>query len=97
MVRQSKLLILDEATASVDYETDAAIQQVISTEFNDVTLIIVAHRLQTIMGADKVLVLDAGKVLEFDSPKALLEKEGGSFKALVDDSGDKERLYSLAR
>jgi ABC-type multidrug transport system fused ATPase/permease subunit len=97
MVRQTKLLILDEATASVDYETDTAIQNVIATEFNDVTLIIVAHRLQTIMTADKVLVLDAGRVVEFDSPKALLEKEGGAFKALVDNSGDKEKLYGLAK
>ncbi|KAG8928379.1 hypothetical protein FRC02_006990 [Tulasnella sp. 418] len=97
MVRQSKVYILDEATASVDYATDAAIQQVIATEFNDRTLIIVAHRLQTVMGSDKVLVLDAGKVIEFDTPANLLEKEGGSFKALVDGSGDREALYEIAR
>lgn len=87
----------DEATAlAVDYRTDAAIQEAIATEFNDMTLIIVAHRLQTIMTADKILVLDAGKVVEFDSPEALL-KQGGAFKSLVDGSGDKENLYELAR
>ncbi|KAG8986758.1 hypothetical protein FRB90_003805 [Tulasnella sp. 427] len=97
MVRRSKIYLLDEATASVDYKTDAAIQEAIATEFNDMTLIIVAHRLQTIMNADKILVLDAGRVLEFDTPQALLDQDDSRFKALVDGSGDKEALYELAR
>ncbi|KAG9043312.1 hypothetical protein FS837_009752, partial [Tulasnella sp. UAMH 9824] len=97
MVRRSKVYILDEATASVDYKTDAAIQEAIATEFNDMTLIIVAHRLQTIMNADKILVLDARRVVEFDTPQALLAKDGSRFKALVDGSGDKDALYELAR
>ncbi|KAG8864753.1 hypothetical protein FRB96_003338, partial [Tulasnella sp. 330] len=113
MVRRSKVYILgdknradhqsnyclsskDEATASVDYKTDTAIQEAIAKEFNDTTLIIIAHRLQTIMTADKVLVLDAGNVVEFDSPAALLEKEG-TFKALVDGSGDRDALYDLVK
>lgn len=96
MVRRSKVYLLDEATASVDYKTDTAIQEVIATEFDDMTLIIVAHRLQTIMTADKILVLDAGKVVEFDSPAALLERNG-TFKALVDGSGDKDLLYEMAK
>lgn len=90
------MYILDEATASVDYKTDSAIQEVIASEFNDMTLIIVAHRLQTIMSSDKILVLDAGKVVEFDSPTALLKK-GGMFKALVDGSGDRDTLYGLVK
>ncbi|KAG8900334.1 hypothetical protein FRC00_013442 [Tulasnella sp. 408] len=97
MVRRSKIYLLDEATASVDYKTDTAIQEAIATEFNDMTLIIVAHRLQTIMNADKILVLDAGRVVEFDTPQALLAKGGSRFKALVDGSGDKDALYELAR
>jgi len=96
MVRRSKVYLLDEATASVDYKTDAAIQEVIATEFNEMTLIIVAHRLQTIMTADKILVLDAGKVVEFDTPQALLAKEG-AFKALVDGSGDRDLLYEMTK
>lgn len=95
MARRSKVYLLDEATASVDYKTDTAIQEVIATEFEDMTLIIVAHRLQTIMTADKILVLDAGKVVEFDTPRALLAKDG-TFKALVDGSGDKDLLYEMA-
>ncbi|KAG9012444.1 hypothetical protein FRB94_006059 [Tulasnella sp. JGI-2019a] len=94
MVRRSKVYILDEATASVDNKTDTAIQKVIASEFNDTTLIIVAHRLQTVMSVDKVLVLDAGKVVEFGSPAALLNK-GGMFKSLVDGSGDRDTLYGL--
>ncbi|KAG8874159.1 hypothetical protein FRB97_006107 [Tulasnella sp. 331] len=95
MVRRSKVYILDEATASVDYKTDAAIQRAIASEFTDMTLIIVAHRLQTVMAVDKILVLDAGHAVEFDSPSALLKK-GGMFKAMVDESGDREALYKLA-
>lgn len=59
-------------------------------------MIIVAHRLQTIMNADRVLVLDAGRLVEFDSPAALLQK-GGMFRALVDESGDKDALYELIK
>lgn len=97
MNQEVNATIVDEATASVDYKTDAAIQEAIATEFNDMTLIIVAHRLQTIMNADKILVLDAGRVVEFDTPQALLAKDGSRFKALVDGSGDRDALYELAR
>lgn len=95
MVRRSKVYIFDEATASVDHKTDAAIQEAIASEFNDSTLIIIAHRLQTIIKADRILVLDAGRAVEFDTPRALLLK-GGTFKALVDSSGEHELLYELS-
>jgi len=96
MQLNKSLPISDEATASVDYKTDAAIQEAIATEFNDTTLIIVAHRLQTIMACDKILVLDSGKLVEFDSPKALLTRDG-VFKSLVDGSGDREALYKMVK
>ncbi|VDB84814.1 unnamed protein product [Peniophora sp. CBMAI 1063] len=97
LVRGSKLLILDEATSSIDYETDAIIQNSLRTELGgDVTLLTVAHRLQTIMDADRVMVLDAGRIVEFDTPSALLAEDAGYFKALVEESSDKEALYAMA-
>jgi len=96
LVRRTKILIMDEATSAIDYETDRAIQKFIRTEFNDVTMIIVAHRLQTIMDSDKILVLDAGSLVEFGTPRELLAREGGQFKSLVDESSDREELYNVA-
>ncbi|KZV73085.1 ATP-binding cassette transporter [Peniophora sp. CONT] len=97
LVRGSKVLILDEATSSIDYETDAIIQRSLRTELGgDVTLLTVAHRLATIMDADKIMVLDAGRLVEFDAPRVLLEKEGGYLRSLVDESGDRETLYAMA-
>ncbi|KAF8758575.1 P-loop containing nucleoside triphosphate hydrolase protein [Rhizoctonia solani] len=97
IVRRSKVLILDEATAAIDHNTDTVIQKSIRTELKDRTLIIVAHRLQTICDADKIMVLEAGKIVEFDSPAALLRKESGAFKSLVDESGDRDALYAMAK
>ncbi|KAF5368905.1 hypothetical protein D9758_002958 [Tetrapyrgos nigripes] len=98
MVRGSKLLILDEATSAIDYKTDSAIQSSLRNELGrDVTLLIVAHRLQTIMDADKIMVLDAGKIVEFDSPSELLKIEQGRLRSLVDESADRERLYEMAQ
>ncbi|VDC03809.1 unnamed protein product [Peniophora sp. CBMAI 1063] len=97
LVRGSKLLILDEATSSIDYKTDAIIQSSLRRELGgDVTLLTVAHRLQTIMDADKIMVLDAGRIVEFDTPLSLLKRDGGFFKSLVDESGDKDTLYTMA-
>ncbi|KAH9028261.1 hypothetical protein EDB84DRAFT_1563180 [Lactarius hengduanensis] len=97
IVRGSKLLILDEATSAIDYKTDTIIQTSLRTELKgDVTLITVAHRLQTIIDADKVMVLDAGRIVEFDKPSELLKVENGRFRSLVDESGDKDLLYSMA-
>jgi len=98
IVRGSKLLILDEATSAIDYKTDAVIQSSLRTELSsDTTLLTVAHRLQTIMDADKIMVLDAGRIVEFDSPKVLLKNKDGLLRALVEESGDKEALYEMAR
>ncbi|KAJ7697209.1 P-loop containing nucleoside triphosphate hydrolase protein [Mycena rosella] len=97
IVRKSKILILDEATSAIDYKTDSIIQNSLRQELQgDVSLITVAHRLQTIMDADKIMVLDAGHIVEFDSPKELLKIEGGKLRALVDESGDRDALYAMA-
>ncbi|KIM20411.1 hypothetical protein M408DRAFT_30399 [Serendipita vermifera MAFF 305830] len=94
--RQSKVLILDEATAAIDHSTDTMIQASIRAELRDVTVITVAHRLKTIGDSDKIMVLDAGRLVEFDSPSKLLKKKDGFFKSLVDQSGEKEQLYLMA-
>ncbi|PPQ97414.1 hypothetical protein CVT26_006798 [Gymnopilus dilepis] len=97
MVRGSKLLILDEATSAIDYKTDAIIQSTLRSQLGkDVSVITVAHRLQTIMDADRIMVLDDGHIAEFGQPKDLLKNEAGMLRALVDGSGDKDNLYSLA-
>ncbi|KAF9234969.1 P-loop containing nucleoside triphosphate hydrolase protein [Melanogaster broomeanus] len=89
MVRESKLLILDE-----DHKTDAVIQKTLR-EMKGVTQLIVAHRLQTIMDADRIVVLDAGHIVEFDSPRRLLQRDAGMFRALVDASRDRDALLAL--
>ncbi|KAJ7283178.1 P-loop containing nucleoside triphosphate hydrolase protein [Mycena rebaudengoi] len=97
IVRKSKILILDEATSAIDYKTDAIIQTSLREELpSDVSLITVAHRLQTIMDADKIMVLDAGRIVEFDAPKVLLKIEDGKLRALVEESGDRDVLYAMA-
>jgi len=87
LLRKTKILILDEATAAVDYETDELIQKTIQKEFADCTTITIAHRLNTIMDADRVLVLDAGKIAEFDSPQKLMQDRNSKFYAMAKDAG----------
>eukprot|EP00668_Euglena_longa_P012525 GGOE01014980.1.p1 GENE.GGOE01014980.1~~GGOE01014980.1.p1 ORF type:complete len:1597 (+),score=451.51 GGOE01014980.1:182-4792(+) len=84
-LKGSRILCLDEATASVDYETDKVIQGLLRTAFGACTIITIAHRLTTILDYDKVLVLGDGKVLEFDSPTLLLQRDS-ALKAMVDAS-----------
>ncbi|CAH1406919.1 unnamed protein product [Nezara viridula] len=87
LLRKTKILILDEATAAVDLETDDFIQRTIRSEFADCTVLTIAHRLNTIMDSDRVLVLDQGNVLEFDSPKVLLKNKSSIFYSLAQDAG----------
>jgi len=100
LIKGTKVLILDEATASVDYETDRRIQDTIASEFADRTILCIAHRLQTIISYDRVLVLDAGRIAEFDTPTKLYEMDGGIFRGMCDGSSiawDDIRLASKAR
>jgi len=87
LLRHSKILVLDEATAAVDTRTDELIQKTIRNEFKDCTMLTIAHRINTIIDADKVLVMDLGRVAEFDTPKNLLSDEQGAFTSLVNDTG----------
>ena len=79
--------MLDEATAAVDVQTDSDIQATIRQEFADCTILTIAHRLNTIMDYDRVMVLDAGKVKEFDSPSTLLHDNHSAFRAMAVDAG----------
>ncbi|XP_049667223.1 ATP-binding cassette sub-family C member 2 isoform X2 [Accipiter gentilis] len=86
LLRKAKILILDEATAAVDLETDHLIQTTIRSEFADCTVLTIAHRLHTIMDSNRVMVLQAGRIVEYDSPEELLKKHG-VFSALAKDAG----------
>ncbi|XP_014741414.1 PREDICTED: canalicular multispecific organic anion transporter 1 isoform X1 [Sturnus vulgaris] len=86
LLRKAKILILDEATAAVDLETDNLIQTTIRNEFADCTVLTIAHRLHTIMDSNRVMVLHAGQIVEFDSPQELLMKQG-TFSAMAKDAG----------
>ena len=89
LVQKSKIIIMDEATANVDFKTDRLIQEVIRDKFKDSTVITIAHRLNTIMDYDKVLVLDGGRVAEFDTPKVLI-RNGGPFSEMVKSQNQSE-------
>jgi len=83
-------LVLDEATASVDVETDALIQKTINTEFADCTMMIIAHRLGTVCDCNRVMVFGDGKVHEFATPMELISKDGGggTFNRMLDELGE---------
>ena len=88
VLRKPKILVMDEATASIDNATDANIQTMIRENFGDATVLTIAHRLNTIMDSDRVLVLDDGRIAEFNTPEALLQKENGMFRSMVEKSRD---------
>merc|ERR1712086_1038538 len=84
MVQQSKIVVLDEATSSLDLEADAMVQEAIQTHFGDATLFVIAHRLHTVMrSCDLVMVLHDGVMADFGTPAELLS-QGGAFAELVD-------------
>ncbi|KAL3522804.1 hypothetical protein ACH5RR_015638 [Cinchona calisaya] len=97
LLRRSKILVLDEATAAVDVRTDALIQKTIREEFKSCTMLIIAHRLNTIIDCDRILLLDSGRVLEYDTPEKLLQNEESAFSKMVQSTGvaNAEYLRSL--
>ncbi|KAI0646268.1 multidrug resistance-associated ABC transporter [Trametes meyenii] len=86
LVKNSRIIVLDEATSNVDVETDAKVQRTIQTEFSASTLLCIAHRLNTIVYYDRILVMDAGRVAEFDTPLNLFDKEDSIFRALCNEA-----------
>ncbi|KAK5645843.1 hypothetical protein RI129_004307 [Pyrocoelia pectoralis] len=99
IVRRNRILILDEATANVDLETDEIIQETIRTKFGDCTVLTVAHRINTIIDSDKILVMSAGELVEFDHPYVLLQRKDGIFYNMVQqmDVSMAESLVDTAR
>ncbi|XP_063913515.1 probable multidrug resistance-associated protein lethal(2)03659 [Zophobas morio] len=98
VVRSNQILILDEATANVDPQTDELIQTTIRRKFKDCTVLTIAHRLHTVMDSDKILVMDAGQAAEFDHPHLLLQDTTGIFYGLVKQTGKgmAENLIKIA-
>ncbi|CAF0716991.1 unnamed protein product, partial [Brachionus calyciflorus] len=87
LLRKTKILILDEATASVDHNTDELIQQTIRTQFSECTVLTIAHRLNTIMDYSRIIVLDNGQIIEFDTPKNLLSNSKSTFYSMAQHAG----------
>ena len=90
---------MDEATASLDSQTDLMIQEAIKKNFGELTMLTIAHRLNTIIESDRVLVMDAGKLVEFDEPLSLLQNKDGVFRSLVDQTGPagSKKLFEIAQ
>ncbi|KAF9193209.1 hypothetical protein BGZ51_003958 [Haplosporangium sp. Z 767] len=88
LLRKTSLLILDEATAAIDLETDALVQAIIRQKFTDCTILTIAHRINTVMDSDRIMVLDQGKVAEFDTPARLLSDRRSLFYSLAKESGN---------
>jgi ABC-type multidrug transport system fused ATPase/permease subunit len=83
ILRKRKIIVLDEATANIDLITEQKIQALMKSEFKDQTMLVIAHRLQTIIESDQVMVMSDGKVVEMDAPSKLLENEASHFTKLV--------------
>ncbi|KAJ3273542.1 hypothetical protein HDV01_004309 [Terramyces sp. JEL0728] len=88
MLKKPKILILDEATANVDFESDSIIQACIRKDFSHATILTIAHRLNTVIDYDRIMVLDAGKLVEFDTPANLLKDSEGRFYSMVQETGE---------
>jgi len=97
LLRRSAIIILDEATSSIDFATDSKIQTTIREEFNDSLLLTVAHRLRTVVDYDRLIVLDKGEIAEFDTPLNLINKKDGIFRNMCLKSGTFGELEAEAK
>ncbi|KAG5892174.1 hypothetical protein JTB14_026412 [Gonioctena quinquepunctata] len=99
IIRKNKILVLDEATANVDPQTDALIQTTIRKKFAECSVLTIAHRLHTVMDSDKILVMNQGYIEEYNHPHVLLQNEKGLLRSLVDSTGPtiSKNLQSIAK
>nr|XP_046175392.1 ATP-binding cassette sub-family C member 4-like isoform X1 [Oncorhynchus gorbuscha] len=95
VLRKNRILIIDEATANVDPRTDELIQKTIRDKFRECTVLTIAHRLNTIIDSDRILVLDAGHIHEYDEPYTLLQNHDGIFFNMVQQTGRQEAVALL--
>ncbi|PRT53528.1 ATP-dependent bile acid permease [Wickerhamiella sorbophila] len=96
LLKSPQIMLLDEATASIDYDTDAMIQTTIREQFNNVTILTIAHRLRTIADYDRIIVLEMGELSQFGSPAELLDDKEGIFYSMCEKSGELDALMELA-
>ncbi|KAF8938669.1 hypothetical protein BGZ58_000407 [Dissophora ornata] len=96
LVRQPKIIVMDEATASVDFETDLKIQTTIREEMADATIVTIAHRIRTIADFDRVLVMNAGEIVEFDKPYTLMQRDDSLFRSMCERSSEFDALLAIA-
>lgn len=82
LLQKAKIILLDEATANIDYLTDRMIQNVIRKEMTECTVLTIAHRLETVLEYDRIMVLEKGEIVEFDQPDVLLQKRDGFLSEL---------------
>ncbi|KAK7205031.1 P-loop containing nucleoside triphosphate hydrolase protein [Myxozyma melibiosi] len=97
LLKAPQIIILDEATASIDYETDSKLQVTIRQEFKDTTVLTIAHRLRSVIDYDRIMVMDAGRVVEYDRPYELLRQTESLFAEMARSSGEFEELVELAQ
>ena len=97
LIKGSKIVMMDEATANVDNQTDNLIQEMVSTSFPESTVLVIAHRLRTIVDSDLIVVMEGGKCVEFGSPRELVGEEGSVFNDYIDHTGVEEAHYLRER
>ena len=95
ILRKNKIVMMDEATANVDNETDRLIQETVKTKFKECTLLIIAHRLRTVIDSDKILVVDKGMCKEYGSPQDLYNDEDSIFRSILYHTGPEESQYLI--
>ena len=86
LLRRSRIIVLDEATASIDQNTDELIQKTIRDQFRNCTVLTIAHRLNTVLDSSRIMVIDFGQIVEFDSPKVLLDDKNTIFYQMAYDA-----------